>query len=61
MNTEEQRMLQYFLFTDPAKLPFNPLPNPEWIDELGHTLKRLIKEKKIKKLYYDHHGIINVI
>ena len=61
MDVDYQKMLAYFMLTDPEKLPFNDLPTPEWMLELGQDLHKLFKEKKISKIYYDSNGKIHIV
>ncbi len=61
--TEEetkQRMLAYFLFTDPEKLPFVNLPTPEWMITLGYDIKKMVNDKVIKDIYLDNNEKIVV-
>ena len=55
--TEEDtkhRILAYFLFTEPSKLPFVNLPTPEWINALGFDIKKMLNDKIIKDIYFDN-------
>ena len=55
-----QIVLQRLLFIDPSKIPYI-IETPLWISELGHTLKYMIKENIIKKIYFDENENIQLI
>ena len=59
INTERDQLMKFIMEQEPSgSIP--EFKNPEWVNELGYEIKDLIDKNKIKSIFFDNEGNIQV-